>query len=73
MTIGTPQIIEPFDGLIGVLFDTLEELHLVEYAAGSALLGGPVVGGDDDQGVVELADLFEERDQAADLARRCGP
>ena len=53
-------------GLDGV-GDVVEELVLVERAVGAALAAGPVVGGDDDDGVLQLPGLLQVVEQPPDL------
>ena len=67
VAVGPADVVEAADGLVGRLHQEVEELHLVQHAERSALLAGPVVRQQEDQGVVELAERVELVDQPADL------
>jgi hypothetical protein len=59
MPVGQASTKGSVEVVVEALGHVVEEQHLVERAGGPALGGGAVVGDDHDQGVVELADLFE--------------
>ena len=64
---GAADLVQPGDGLLGHLVDAVEPLHLVHHPERAALLGRPVVGQHDQDGVVELAQMVEAVDQPPDL------
>ena len=53
MAVGSTDLTDAVDGLVGCLDEEVEELHLVQHAERTALLTGPVVGQHDHDGVVE--------------------
>ena len=65
--VGSPQFGDVLQVLGHGVGDVVEEQVLVERAVRAAFGRGAVVGHQDDQRVVELVHLFEERDQLADV------
>ena len=62
-----PQLVEHGQVVLDRVRVGVEELVLVDRAVGAALARGAVVGGVEDQGVVELARLLQVVDDPADL------
>src|SRR5208337_1697519 len=67
VTVGSANIVEMTDRLVGCLDHEVEELPLVQDTERPALLTRAVVGEQEDQGVVELAEASQRVDQASDL------
>ncbi len=67
VAVGTTDVVDPVDRLVGGLEDAVEELHLVHDAERAALLGRAVVGEHDEDRVVELTHRAQAVDQPADL------
>ena len=61
------QLIEHLEVILECLLHIVEEEHLVERAHRSAFGAGAVVGDDHDQRIVQLADLFQEVDDAPEV------
>ena len=61
------DLVDPFDGLVWCFEDPVEVLHLVHDAEGTTLLGGAVVGEDDEERVVQFSNSAETVDEATDL------
>ena len=57
--LGAAQLVEHREVGGDVVGDAVHELHLVDRPVRAALAAGPVVGDDDDQGVLALAGLLE--------------
>jgi hypothetical protein len=62
-----PQFVHARQGLFQALRHTVEEERFVQRSVRAALGAGPVVRDGDDQRVVQLADLCQEVQQAADM------
>ena len=61
------QLVEHLEVVFERFLHIVEEEHLVERADRTALGAGAVVGDDHDQGVVQLADLFQEVEDAPEV------
>ena len=61
------QLIEHLEVIFQRFLDIVEKEHLVERADRPAFGAGAVVGDDHDQGVVQLADLFQELKDAPEV------
>ena len=66
------EVVDVAEVVLEALRHHVEEAHLVERAADAALGGGAVVGDDHDQRVVELADLLERVEHAAEVVVAVG-
>ena len=65
--VGAAQLVESLEVLLDRLRHVVEEHHLVERSDRAALRARAVVGDEDEQGVVELADLLQEVDHPSEL------
>ena len=66
--VGSPHVVDVVHHLVGFADDAVERHHLVVGAFRPAFGAGAVVADDvEEERVVQLADLFELRDQPADL------
>ncbi len=70
MAVRTADIVEPFHRLVDIFHHAVEPPHLVEDAGRSAFLAGTVVRHDDEERVVELAEIVKECHQPTDLRIR---
>ena len=61
------QLVDHLEVVFQRFLDIVEEEHLVERAYRPAFGAGAVVGDDDDQGIVQLADLFQEIEDAPEV------
>ena len=65
--LGAADFVDQGEAVLERLLGVVEELCLVRGSRRAALGAGAVVGDHHDEGVVELIDLGEEREQPADL------